>query len=607
MCGINGFNWKDKNLIKKMNSCLIHRGPNQKGIYSNSTISLGHTRLSIIDLSIKGKQPMYDSTKKVWIVFNGEIYNFQSLRKELREKGYIFKSKTDTEVIIYSYIEWGFNCVKKFNGMWAFCIYDIRKKILFLSRDRVGQKPLFYYFDGKKFIFSSELKSILKHKIKREINKDAIDFYLTIGFIPSPLSIYKQVFKVEPRQSIIFDIKKKKISKLYYYKPSAYKPTYKKKKLIEEGRTLLKDATRLRLISDVPVGAFLSGGLDSSSVVSMMSNFLGIKNLHTFSMGFEGIYDETHYINLARNMYQTKHHHEYFKEKHFNELLNKIPYYCDEPLDDYSGFPAYKLSKSARKNVTVLLSGDGGDEIFGGYPKYCHAARIEFIRKFPKWIRQSLYWILPNIKKYKIRVIKELLRDSFIPPERFYSENNNYFAYVPSIFKKWSSEKLKEILKISNNNFLEAIIKYDLFYNDLGDKFLVKVDRISMANSLEVRSPFLDHRFIEYSAKIPVKWKINSFKTKILMRHIIKPLVPKKLLNLKKKGFIPPTKEWINKKEYLDEIKEGIEKLHYEKVLNNNWYTFYKTKVLSTNHLLCIYKIRLLLLWRWWKIWINKF
>ena len=265
MCGINGFNFVDKKILKEMNDSLKHRGPDSEGTYFSKEVYLGHRRLAVIDLSKNGNQPMtYTHGKeKVVIVHNGEIYNYLEIKDELKEKGYKFKGHTDTEVILASYLEYGVDCVKKFNGMWSFCIYDPKRKILFLSRDRVGKKPLYYYFDGNKFIFSSEIKGILKHKIDKKLNKEAIDLYFSLGFIPAPYSIYKNIYKIEQRQSLIFNLSANKLEKKYYYEWPNFNPLNNKEKLKERFEELIDDSVKIRMISDVPLGAFLSGGLDS--------------------------------------------------------------------------------------------------------------------------------------------------------------------------------------------------------------------------------------------------------------------------------------------------------------------------------------------------------
>lgn len=604
MCGISGFSWKDEKLLKVMTDTLSHRGPDQYGYFVDSHVSLGHRRLSIIDLSEKGKQPMHTKDNELAIVFNGEIYNFQDLRKEL-EKEFSFTSTSDTEVILYAYKKWGVDCFKKFNGMWAMCLYDKKAHKLVLSRDRLGKKPLYYFWDEQNIIFGSELKALLKHDIPKKINKEAMDFYLTIGYIPSPHSIYENVFKVEPRQVVEIDLKLKKLKKSFYYDFPKYDPIFDREKLINDGRALLKDSTRLRMIADVPVGAFLSGGLDSSSVVATMTELTDKSKLHTFSIGFEGKYDETKYMEVVKNAFGTNHHHEYFTETEFEALFDIMYHFYDEPFGDFSNFPTFEVSKLARKYVTVSLSGDGGDEIFGGYPFHQIAARLDLIKILPKWLRKFAFAAWPKRKDMSfVGQIHEGLRLSFVPEQKFFAEIGGEVLYRPKTFRDWSESKMREMLEICRGNFVEAAIKYDLFYQTLADNYLVKTDRASMANSLEIRSPFLDVRFVEYSAKIPTKWKVSAFKTKILMRDIIKGLVPEVIRTRGKQGFTPPLIEWVKKEKYQSIIKSALEELHDKKVIGDDWYDFYKSKVMvSDNKVFDQCKIRLLLLWKWWEAW----
>ena len=618
MCGIAGFNWNDPNLIKKMNNSLKHRGPDGFGTYTDNLISLGHRRLAIIDLTERGKQPMEYEHKgrKAIITYNGEVYNFLELREKLEKKGYKFKSNTDTEVILASYLEWGFDCVKKFNGMWAFCIYDLQKKILFCSRDRMGQKPFYYYYDGERFIFASEIKAIIAAKKinkKENIYKEAVQLYFALGFIPAPYSIYKNTFKLEARQNLVFDLNKKKIKKWYYWDLPRYNPIYDKKKLIKEGKKLLYDAVKLRMRSDVPVGAFLSGGLDSSSVVGIMRKFTDLSKLHTFSIGFEGKYDETPYIKIVGNHFKTNHHHYYFKEKDFEELIDKYIWVYDEPFGDYSGFPTYKVSELAKQFVTVVLSGDGGDEIFGGYLNHVNGYRMDLIRKFPKIFR-ILFSRLPIKKNLNgianLYLLKEAFGLSLVNPEKFYAESIKENAIRPEIYKKWTIEKMKFCLSKGNNKLGEALRIFDLLFNTLSDNFLVKVDRASMANALEVRSPFLDYRFAEFSQKIPTKWKVDLFKTKKLMREIIKDILPNEIVNRGKQGFTPPLTDWILKRNYLNEI---IEKAEVLKEVDNELYRYISTKITNKKYnknnqdnLNISLLIRLFLFIKWWEKWIKE-
>lgn len=599
MCGINGFNFVDKALIKKMNDSLKHRGPDDKGIYNDGLVALGHRRLSILDLSKKGSQPMTytHKRKKVIIVYNGEIYNFREIKKDLSLKGYKFNSDSDTEVILASYIEWGINCVKKFNGMWAFCIYDINKNIFFLSRDRIGKKPLYYFFNKNKFIFSSELKPILCHSLKKEINLEAIDLYFSMGFIPSPYSIYKNIFKLEPRQNLVFNLKTKKIQKYFYYEVPKYSPEKNKKYLINQANKILEDSVRLRMISDVPLGAFLSGGLDSSAIIKKMSNFTSLKNLHTFSIGFEGDNDETLYSNFMKNFLKTKHSYKYFSKKDFKKLLKEIYFYFDEPFFDHSMFPSISLSEISRKKITVSLSGDGGDEIFGGYPRYNIALKIELLKKIPSFLRKFLLKIIPNVKR--LDNLKEGLRLSLFPKEGFYSEARSNI-YKPDIYKSLMKKKLSDFLKLSKGNLTEAVIMMDLYFYTIPDNFLTKTDRASMARSLEVRCPFLDYRLLNLASKIPTSYKISFLRTKILMRDMLKKDLPKKILKRKKVGFMPPVVDWINEEENFNKI---IDKLHSFGLLNNKWKNFFKELLDKEDKVSKTYKARLFLFYKWCEYW----
>ncbi|ODS37784.1 MAG: asparagine synthase (glutamine-hydrolyzing) [Candidatus Altiarchaeales archaeon WOR_SM1_86-2] len=593
MCGINGFNWDEKELVESMNDVIKHRGPDGNGTYTSNLVSLGHVRLAIIDLTEKGKQPMeYEyNGRKIIIIHNGEIYNFLELRKKLEEKGYKFKSNTDTEVILASYLEYGENCVNKFNGMWAFCIYDVDKKILFLSRDRFGKKPLYYYFDGNRFIFSSEIKGILVHNIEKKLSNEAINLYFVLpysGFIPSPYSIYQNIKKLQPRKNIVFDLEKKELKLNNYYDFPEYNPRDNKEELIKIGREILDDATRLRLISDVPVGAFLSGGLDSSSVVGTMAKYVDLSKLHTFSIGFEGEYDETNYMNRVVEHYGTNHHHKYFGINDFFGLIEKdnIYHYYDEPFGDYSMFPTYEISKFAKKYVGVSLSGDGGDEMFGGYNAHRRAAQLQFMGKIPKFMRNIIYNLIPDDKSFGSSwQLKKGLKLSLSPERDYFKYLGEGAFYINEDYLNWIGPRWRNGL-LRNKNFIEGVIKMDAEYLTLADHFLTKVDGASMAHALEIRSPYLDFRFAGLSSKIPVKWKVNFFKTKILMREIIKTRVPEKIVNRSKQGFTPPIIEWFETNKDLNSLFENCWKefLSIVEIKENNELIKYLDKILISNN-----------------------
>jgi asparagine synthase (glutamine-hydrolysing) len=614
MCGINGFNFENIKLVESMNNAINHRGPDDIGIFSDGNISLGHQRLSIIDLSTAGHQPMtyMHLNKKVVIVFNGEIYNFLEIKNELIKKGYKFKSKSDTEVILASYLEWGYDCVEKFNGMWSFVIYDVTKKILFCSRDRLGEKPFYYYLNKGQFIFSSEIKGILAHKLKinrmDNICNEALNLYFLLGFIPAPYTIYKNIFKLEARQNMVFNLKSRKIRKWYYFEIPQYNPIYDEDKLINKGRALLKDSVKLRFVADVPVGSFLSGGLDSSAIVGEMVKITKSKNLHTYSVSFSGKYDESYYINLAKSYYNTAHHNIMFRESDLIKLINTYAEIFDEPIGDYSAFPAYQISKLAKEMVTVVLSGDGGDEIFGGYPKYVNGFQLDNIRKLPIWFR--LIISKTHIGKWLSKVsfitlIQEACKISLTDKTKFYSEILADKIIKPKIYKDWTSQTLKFCYKYAGNSTAEMFRLHDLFFNTLADRYSAKTDRVSMANSIEVRSPFLDYRFIEFSQQIPIEWKVDNFKTKKIMRKIITGIVPDEIISRGKQGFTPPLAEWILSDKYLPIVNKSMS---YLKQLDVKLYIFYKDKVLvnTDDALYKDFKIRLFLFGLWYSEWIKK-
>jgi len=613
MSGINGFNFLNNMLIQQMNDAIQHRGPDDSGIFADNNVTLGHQKLSISDLSPAEHQPfVYNhKNKKVVIVSDGKIYNFQEIKMELEVKGYKFFSKSDTEVLLASYLEWGYECVSHFNGMWAFVIYDVNNKIFFCSRDRIGGKPLYYYNQKEKFIFSSELKGILtgNSDIAREenIDPDALRLYFSLGFIPAPYTIYKNTCKLEAGQNLVFDLSNKSIRKWYYYEIPECKPLYDKSQLIDEGRALLKDAVRIRLISDVPVGALLSGGLDSSTIVGEMSRFVEPRNLHTFSVGFEGIYDETSYMDLVKNYFGTIHHLSMFTEKDFERLIDIYACTYDEPHGDFSGFPTYDVSKIAKQYVTLVLSGDGGDELFGGYLTYIIGKRMELIQKMPKLLRVAGARI-PAKKNLNnptsLYMLKEAFRISLSPNEQFYAITLEKDVLKPEIYKNWTIEKLKYCYKKSGGSFVETLRLYDLLYNTVSDNFLTKADRATMANAVETRCPFLDYRLIEFAQKIPVEWKVDLFKTKKLMREIIKGIVPEEIVSRGKKAFEPPLKQWIKNKKYTIRMEEAIENITK---IDNDMAVFLKDKVLKEqNKLYTQYRVKLFLFSIWWGKWIKK-
>ncbi len=616
MCGINGFNFNDTLLIKKMNSSLIHRGPDGNSFYNNELLTLGHARLSIIDLSTLASQPMsyfYENNNYI-IVFNGEIYNYIEIKNELlKTQKYLFNTSSDTEVVLAAYLEWGNKCVDKFNGMWAFAIYDSSKNKLFLSRDRLGVKPLYYYSKNGKFIFSSEIKGILCHKelninSYNSISKDSVDLYFSLGYIPAPLTIYKDVNKLEAGTNMDVSLVDGKIINIYkYYSIPIHETHENKKQLIEEGKFLLNDSVKLRMRSDVPVGAFLSGGLDSTSVVGEMANFTSLRNLHTFSIGFDDSkFDESDYIKLASNYFDTNHHHYQFTKNDFSENLIKFSEYFDEPFADYSALAGFKVSQIAREHTTVVLSGDGGDEIFGGYPIYNAGFIYDKIALIPKSIRKKIIAGLNYLPEssHSLNKIKQLFDLTLNDKSSFYTNLYKTQRFKPEIYKHWTSEHMKISLEYANNSMSEGLRIFDLLYNTLSNNYLVKVDRTSMANSIEVRSPFLDFRFLKFSQKIPIHYKVGYKGSKILMREIIRDLIPLEILNRKKMGFTPPIHKWL-----YDQLndKSFYKYLSYLETFNKDLISYYEKVYYQKdfNNIKEYELIKLVIFANWYEHWIN--
>ncbi|MBI5065424.1 asparagine synthase (glutamine-hydrolyzing) [Candidatus Woesearchaeota archaeon] len=551
MCGISGL-WEfnggvDKIILQKMNKVQEHRGPDSEGFMISNKVGLGHRRLSIIDLSPKGKQPMTNENNSIWIVFNGEIYNFQVLREELEKKGHRFRSNTDTEVIVHGYEEWGFSVVEKLRGMFAFAIYDSEKKLVFLARDRVGKKPLWYYKDDKRLVFASELKALLQHpEVPRKINQEAVSYYLSLGYIPHPISIFENICKVEPAQIVV--VNKKEIKKKKYWEYS-FKPTTKSfDQLKEELRKVMEESVKLRMISDVPLGAFLSGGIDSSIIVALMSKFSD--KVKTFSIGFEEQdYNELPDARLIAEKYKTE-HNEFIVKPDAIKLLPKLAYYYNEPYSDSSAIPSYYLSQMTRKHVTVVLNGDGGDENFAGYDRYMIA---EFYKKlyFKKILKKFSRFIPEFSNKHPLKKLKRALQIADLSDEEKYYDFMRTFSRqdkVALMLNQKSAELPVQdlIFREAKNEkeFVNFAMRSDINYY-LPDDLLVKIDIATMANSLEARSPFLDQEIMNLTMQIPWNYKLNNFNKKHILKETFNDLLPQQTLQKKKQGFGVPLPHWF--------------------------------------------------------------
>ncbi|MEW6007764.1 MAG: asparagine synthase (glutamine-hydrolyzing) [bacterium] len=599
MCGICGKlnlngSFVDKSLLERMTDVLSHRGPDDSGIYIKQEIGLGHRRLSIIDLSF-GHQPMSNENGKIWIVYNGEIYNFQELRENLIKNGHSFKTHSDTEVIIHLYEDYGISCVKQLRGMFSFAIWDDEKKRLFLARDRLGKKPLVWTKQNSSFLFASEIKSILCDKeIPKEIDPIAIHHYLSYGYIPSPLTIFKGINKLPPASYLVFENGEIKIER--YWMPE-YKPKLKigEDEAVKEILRLLNEAIKLRLISDVPLGAFLSGGIDSSTIVAMMARLMD-RPVKTFSIGFcDEDFSELNFARIVSKKFQTE-HNEFMVKPDAIDILPKLAVFYNEPYADSSAIPTYYLSQMTRKYVTVALNGDGGDELFAGYDRYQALKLSLFYDKIPKFIRDAIFGIAKNLpegggRNDIIRKLKRFLGAMSEEPRRRYGRWMTSFKNdeKQGLYSSWMKEETKDIDSLDlllscyntalTDDFLEATCFTDLMMY-LPDDLLIKVDIASMANSLEARSPFLDSELVEFVLHLPFDMKLKGNKSKYILKKAISNILPKEILNRGKMGFGVPIGRWFK-----NELKGYIyEVLLSEKAKNRGYFNISEVKRLLDEH-----------------------
>ena len=556
MCGIFGltdFKKQDLKKARKSLNTLEHRGPDQWSDYFDEDVYMGHQRLSILDLSEHGRQPMLNSEKNIIISVNGEVYNFLELKKELEPK-YTFKSTSDSEVILYGYIEWGIDkLLDKIDGMYAISIYDKKDNLLFLARDRVGIKPLYFGNINNQICWASELKAIQKlYENKNILEYDYTAFYdfLTYLYVPTPKSMYKNIFKLEPAHYLKIDTKTNKFEKVKYwqldFKTCNDDIETAKKKIYN----LVKKSVGEQMVADVPVGFFLSGGMDSSTVVALAAKIHS--DINTFSIGFtDKSHDETHFAELVADMYKTKHHKEILDENTTRDMFHKIKEWYDEPFGDTSCFPTYLVSKFAKENSTVVLTGDGGDEVFGGYNRY---KRFQNLQKYSfSSLRFLKVFIIPFKKQNNIlgRVARRLESQFLLDDVELYTRSMGGML-------KDEKGKYKKLWDIDDNYddywYFKNFYKKDLdiytrlqyldFHTYLHDDILTKVDRVSMAVSLECRIPFLSKEIIEYSFSLKKEVRIYKDELKGIMKEAFKDNLPIEIIERDKKGLGIPLHSW---------------------------------------------------------------
>lgn len=565
MCGICGsYGLVDNDLLKRMCKAISHRGPDDEGHFFGHDVMLGMRRLKVIDLDT-GNQPIFNEKKDIVVVYNGEIYNYRENREYLERKGHRFYTSSDTETIVHLYEEFGDKCVEKLQGMFAFALWDSANGRLVLARDRIGIKPLYYYAKDGVLAFASELKALLQHSsIKREINFHALHDYFTYMYVPAPDTIFNDIYKLDPGHIIICENGKIKMHEYWDVCSEADKnivSSMKETDISDRMCTLMREAVSRHLISDVPVGIFLSGGLDSSSIVAMASE-ISNNPLKTFSIGFkDNYYNELDNARLVSQRYGTD-HHEYIVGPASIEDIGDILYFFDEPFADSSAIPTYYVSKYSRQNATVALSGDGGDELFGGYGNYKADKIGSLYRRLPLFVRKglipSMVDVMPDGPDYlsKKAKIKKILNMGNLTAEQghifwlsCFSKDAKEELYASNSLKSLavldSAERYGELFaKCAQPDFLNRCICVDIM-SILPDDYLTKIDRMSMANSLEVRVPFLDHELVEFAVSVSSKYKLRGLKTKYLLKKIMKNKLPKEIVEGRKKGFSIPLARWF--------------------------------------------------------------
>jgi len=601
MCGIAGFyHYGDtvstigEELLKSMGDALSHRGPDDEGLFIDGKAGLAHRRLSILDLSSRGHQPMADSSGRFWIVYNGEIYNFRDIRRELEKKGHLFSSSSDTEVILTAYREWGAECLTRFIGMFAFALWDREERILFMARDRLGVKPLFYYHHNGRFAFASELKALMKYpSLTCEIDVQSLFEYLVFQYVPEPRGIFQHTFKVLPGHYLTVSadgVREESYWDIFPVSKDAgilSENEYRKK--LEE---LLDDSMRLRQVSDVPVGVLLSGGIDSTVAAAFMQaqNSNPIK---TFTVGFEEqYYNEAPYARKVAQYLGTEHFELYVTPQHAFEVIEKLPDLYDEPYSDSSAIPTYLVSGLARQHVKVCLSGDGGDELFCGYNRYeamkrmSSLAGLPFSKEVSRLLSRAPRPVMSIMERSAELLLRKRLKTRMSPGrlrEALHSISRHSKMSYLALVKIWGADEARRLTGNQDSSLQETLFcralseaqeigepecysLVDIKTYLVGD-ILTKVDRASMAWGLEAREPLLDHRLVEFAVRLPHSLKSRQGRQKYLLKEVLYEKVPQSLIERPKQGFGIPVSQWLSNElkplllQYLDPVRikrEGI-------------------------------------------------
>lgn len=616
MCGIVGQLFQkgrcDPETLRAMKDSMAHRGPDDAGEWYSADFRVGmaHRRLSIIDLSPAGHQPMLDENGRFCIVFNGEIYNFKELRHELEGKGHMFKSESDTEVILASYREWGTECIQRFKGMFAFGLYDSDHQRLFLARDRAGEKPLYYWHSNGKFVFASELKAMMADPaFPRILDRQALDHYFAYGYVPGNMCILKGVKKLEAGHALKYDFEKDEIHIWCYWR-------LPEQSVVNKGdvddfscelEELLKDSVKRQLVADVPVGIMLSGGLDSSLITAMAVAMSPLR-IRTFNVSFRGHdgFDESEHARLIAGFFGTQ-HEELVAEPAYVALLPEIARQFDEPIADHAIVPTYLLSCEIRKHVNVALSGDGGDELFGGYSHYNWILKQKNLRRYvPNSLRRCIVRVASNYLPIGMHGRNHMIglsddyRNSISHINLYFDHLSRKRLYSPDI-RHDNIHVTPEIYRSSLPDPTHSLLRQGMevdFRTTLTDGYLVKVDRASMLASLEVRAPLLDYRIIEFAyGRLPDHLKVTKNARKILLRHLAKRLLPKEYDVTRKQGFTMPLHAWFKGDwgAYMESILLNSNSSLFNKSFINELFALQKKGYSNTNR---IFALTMFELWR---------
>jgi asparagine synthase (glutamine-hydrolysing) len=526
-----------------MRSAIKHRGPDDFGVRVDGNVGLGFNRLSIIDLS-GGHQPMSNEDGTVWIVFNGEIYNFEELRRELQQRGHRFQTRSDTETIVHAWEEYGERCVERLRGMFAFAIWDSRQRILFAARDRLGIKPFYFFQSSSTFAFASEMKALLElPEVPREIDEESLAQYLFHRYVIAPRTMLKQIFKLEPGHSLT--VRESGVTKSRYWELPLTEPRkISEDDALAEFGSLMDETMRQHLVADVGLGAFLSGGLDSSSVVAWMSK-LGVRDIKTFSIGYDSPESELPFARIVADRFGTDHHELLLTPTGFRDTLPEIVAHMDEPVGNEASLPLFLVAQFARKKVTVALSGEGADEILGGYDIYRRMIAYETLNRVPL-AATAARALKPFAGQGKLHKYIAMIG---LPVERRYNGVSRVFSpeQVSALLKSRTPDPspLPELYRRSEKLPILARMNYLDLKTWLPDDLLVKADRMSMAASLELRVPFLDHRVVEFAFQLPTNLKVRGSTGKYLLKKYMEKFLPREIVYRPKKGFPVPVKKWL--------------------------------------------------------------